>query len=146
MLTDLACLGDLGKEVIQTVPAALSGPRRGPHPHPYSSPKTAYLPGRHGRERPGPGLPPDRGPLDFMGAHSYAEMNQLPRTAPALMSLHGEWPRAKLRSVQEKGAGPSAQGTHYISHPGSGDDVSAFCPTWPLWKSNKQSCPFLKIN
>ena len=73
-------------------------------------------------------------------------MSQLPRTAPALMSEHGGWPRAKVRSMQEKGTGPSVPGTHYIRHPGSGDNLSVLCPTRPLWKSNKQSGPFLKIN
>ena len=31
MLMDLVCLDDSGKGIIQSVPAALSGPRRGQH-------------------------------------------------------------------------------------------------------------------
>lgn len=57
----------------------------------------------------------------LVGVHGYGQMSQLPRTAPALMSLHREWFGAKLRSGRKTGTGAAVPGTHYICCPELGD-------------------------
>lgn len=110
MLMDLVCLDDSGKGIIQSVPAAFVRPKEGSALTSPSPAWSSHIPGRHGPERPGPGLPPGRGLRKSIGVRSYGGISQLPRTALALMSKQGEWPRAKARSMQEKGPGLQCRG------------------------------------
>lgn len=79
----------------------------------------------------------------LVGFHGCGQMSQLLRTAPALMSLHGEWPRAKLRSGRETGTGPAVPGTRHICCPGLGD---ALLHEAPVETKHTQSYPSVKIN
>lgn len=146
MLEDLACLGDLGQGVIQAVPTSLSGPRRGQRLPPPPQTRDLLLPweARTGEAR-SQSLPPDRGLPDRWCPQLWANE---PGAKDSTSSDVTAWGVARSHTEEHRGDGTglSAPGTHYISRPGSGDNLSALCPTWPLWKSNKQLCPFLKIN